>query len=356
MFRIGKYPFHMVGNVLEEDVYSPNGLLLLRKGTYLTERHIIMLSTHLSNTGGENILQQKELQRLAKLQDEAKREVALSVYTEGINQFYELTARDQGERAAVSEMKKIYTPLFQQLFKSDLIQSLLRVMRDSKDSTYTHSINVAVTAAIIGKVLGKPNHELFELAEMGIHHDLGKLSIPIEIIQKADPLTPKEWEVLKSHPVLGARILQQMNELRRSIVEGTLYHHERLDGSGYPQGLRGEQIAEKVQILSVADVYDAITSDRHYKKGKSPIKAALEIIHETHQGKFNPAITYPFAQFIFTQHLNEEVLLSNGEMVQLEFIQQQAPHRPLVKRADGSLLNLMEDMDVYIIDIAPPNH
>jgi HD-GYP domain-containing protein (c-di-GMP phosphodiesterase class II) len=107
-------------------------------------------------------------------------------------------------------------------------------------------------------------------------HDIGKVGIPEQILNKSGPLNPDEWETMKSHVVFGAKILEPLTPLAR-IREMVHHHHEYFDGSGYPHGLKSEQIPLGARIIAVADSYDTITSDRTYKKGRSAADALAEL-------------------------------------------------------------------------------
>jgi HD-GYP domain-containing protein (c-di-GMP phosphodiesterase class II) len=118
--------------------------------------------------------------------------------------------------------------------------------------------------------------ELDGLSLLAVLHDIGKVGIRESVLQKPGPLTPEEWEEMKKHPEIGYRITQNIPELA-AVAEYILYHHERWDGKGYPRGLKGEEIPLLCRILAVADAYDAMTSDRTYRKAMSREEAIAEI-------------------------------------------------------------------------------
>jgi len=133
------------------------------------------------------------------------------------------------------------------------------------ENTRGHNLRVAELAVKIGRAMELPNDTLRTLARAGLLHDVGKIGIPDSILSKPGPLDPQEWVVIKRHPELGQAILSRVDRLRRE-AEIVIAHHERLDGSGYPRGLRGDQIPLEARILAVADTYDVLVSDRPYRK------------------------------------------------------------------------------------------
>ncbi len=150
---------------------------------------------------------------------------------------------------------------------------------DAKD-TYTngHSGRVAAYAREIAKRLCYSEKQLEDLYMMGLLHDVGKIGIPDAVINKPAKLSAEEYEIVMNHPVLGARILSTITEMPK-LATGARWHHERYDGSGYPDGLKGEDIPEEARIIAIADAYDAMTSRRSYREILSQEKVRSEIIN-----------------------------------------------------------------------------
>jgi putative two-component system response regulator len=112
---------------------------------------------------------------------------------------------------------------------------------------------------------------------MGLLHDVGKIGIPDSIINKPGKLTGEEYDIIKTHPEMGEKILKNIDEMP-ALATGAKWHHERIDGNGYPDGLKGEQIPEEARIISVADAYDAMTSHRSYREPLTQAKARQELV------------------------------------------------------------------------------
>ena len=148
---------------------------------------------------------------------------------------------------------------------------------DAKDHyTQGHSQKVSAYAALIAEAMEMSDAEIDEIRLGAVLHDIGKVGIPEQILNKSGPLNPEEWETMKSHVIFGAKILEPLTPLAR-IREMVHHHHEYFDGSGYPNALRAEQIPLGARIVAVADAYDTITSDRTYKKGRSAEDALAEL-------------------------------------------------------------------------------
>ncbi len=142
--------------------------------------------------------------------------------------------------------------------------------------TYTHSVNVGMIAIMIAKSMFRPDgHNFKEIGAGFFLHDLGKVRIDSGIINKPGKLTPQEFEQIKMHPVFGYQVLQHTVQLSKECGQIVLQHHERVDGRGYPQGLAREEIHIYARICTVADVYDALTSERSYKKSLKPFDALV---------------------------------------------------------------------------------
>ncbi|MEA4882841.1 MAG: diguanylate cyclase [Clostridia bacterium] len=160
--------------------------------------------------------------------------------------------------------------------RGTLISSLRRTLAESTYETDEHSSRMQAYAQALGMQLGLSESDLDDLALLCSLHDIGKVGIPDEVLKKPGPLDPGEWEIMKKHPEIGARIVQGSYELKH-ISEAVLHHHEKWDGSGYPHGLAGVEIPLASRILSVVDAYDVMVHDRPYKKAMSVDEATAEL-------------------------------------------------------------------------------
>ena len=149
---------------------------------------------------------------------------------------------------------------------------------DAKDHyTNGHSQRVAQYAKELGRRMGKSKEEQDDLYALGLLHDIGKIGISVNIINKKGALDEEEFETIKTHTVIGWEILQSISELPK-LATGARWHHEKYDGTGYPDGLSGKDIPEEARIICLADCYDAMTSKRSYSSPRSQAEAREEIV------------------------------------------------------------------------------
>ncbi|MCP4295231.1 MAG: diguanylate cyclase [Proteobacteria bacterium] len=157
--------------------------------------------------------------------------------------------------------------------------SLAKTVEAKDEYTQGHVERVSKLAIALGKKMGLSEREMEALRYGGILHDIGKIAIPGDILNKPGPLSPEEWEVMKSHPVAGYNICLPLKKNLGSALEVIRHHHEKLDGSGYPDGLKNEEISPAARIMVVVDIYDALITDRPYREGM-PLEKAIEIIKQ----------------------------------------------------------------------------
>ena len=251
---------------------------------------------------------------------------------------------------------------------SNLIRALVRTI-DAKDRyTNGHSMRVADYAVRIAKQLGKSKEEQQIIYYSGLLHDVGKIRVPEDIINKPGKLTPEEFEHIKLHPVTGYQIIKDIYD-DKMLALGVKYHHERYDGKGYPNGLSGENIPEIARIIGVADTYDAMASNRSYRKALPQEKVREEIVN----GKgtqFDPQIADIMLQMIDedTEYklkeddsLQKTILFVDDDLMNiriLEFIMKDDPLYKIVSVTSGrEALELIDKLkiDLIILDVEMPD-
>ena len=163
--------------------------------------------------------------------------------------------------------------------------------------TYTHSVNVSTYALAFGEYLNLSEENLKLLGMAGVMHDLGKRKIPSEIINKDGKLTDDEFNIMKSHPTFGVEILNELGETNQLLLDIVEQHHEKLDGSGYPKGLQEKHIHIFAQIMSIADIFDALTTKRSYKDAMKSFEA-FNIMHNHMKRELNPKLLRKFMEFM----------------------------------------------------------
>jgi putative two-component system response regulator len=159
-----------------------------------------------------------------------------------------------------------------------VLMTLTRAIEAKDTYTLGHADRVSQFAVELGKVLGVSGNEIDILRKGGMLHDIGKIAIPDAILLKPGRYTPEEFDVMKRHPILGCEICENLKSVR-SALPLIRHHHEKLDGSGYPDKIRGEQISPLVRVVTIVDIYDALRSQRSYKEAFS-VEKSLEILWE----------------------------------------------------------------------------
>jgi len=180
--------------------------------------------------------------------------------------------------------------------------------------------------------LGLSKSEIRLATDSGIFHDIGKLAIPEEIIKKPEKLTKEEFELVKTHPVEGYKILQRY-DVDDHVRKAALMHHEKCDGSGYPLGLTGDATDYYGKLVAIADVYEAMTANRQYRDGLCPF-TVIEAFEDEGLQKYDTAMIMTFLEKIVDTYMLNRVGLSNGMEGDIIFINKQRLSRPTVKCGD----------------------
>lgn len=186
-------------------------------------------------------------------------------------------------------------------------------LKTADEYTYMHSVAVCALMVALARQLGLDESQTRLAGVAGLLHDLGKMSMPMDILNKPGKLTDQEFTVIRSHPVEGYRMLLASGQLDDAVLDAVLHHHEKSDGSGYPQGLKSEQISLFARMAAVCDVYDAITSNRPYKIGWDPADS-LRKMAEWASGHFDATIFQAFVKSIGIYPIGSLLRLSSGRL------------------------------------------
>ncbi len=236
------------------------------------------------------------------IQDEniTPREKAKAVYDHSIQMMKAILQKPSSEN--ILHGKEMIATLVDHILVDDSTAECLTQITSHDFYTYTHSVNVGMYGVLLAKAIykGAPDHNMKELGAGFFLHDLGKCEVPADLINKPGKLTAAEWEMMRMHPTYGERILANSNHLNETIRPIVVQHHEREDGSGYPSGRKGPHIHEYARICTIADVYDALTSTRSYKKKLSAIEA-LRVMKEEMISHFNQEMFGHFVK-LFIKH------------------------------------------------------
>ncbi|MBD8891359.1 HD-GYP domain-containing protein [Roseibium litorale] len=186
--------------------------------------------------------------------------------------------------------------------ETDGLDALLEAVQSHHSHTFCHSMLVTVYAVAFAEALGLPEEERAFIGAGALIHDLGKVRIPLSILDKPGKLDDREMAVIKKHPVFGRELVEQRSDVPKKIVDMMVSHHEYLDGSGYPAGLTADQIGLDVRIITICDIYAALTERRSYKESYSP-RQAFAVLLEM-KGKIDQALLKQFRPVVFPADVN----------------------------------------------------
>ena len=222
-------------------------------------------------------------------------------------------------------------------------------MRSIDDSIYSHCVNVALISRMIGRWLHLDSQELNTLTCCGLLHDIGKITIPEKILNKPGKLSDAEFAIIKAHAKNGYDLLRNQN-IDDRIKLTALMHHERYDGTGYPNQLSSEFLSDFAMIVAIADVYDAMTAARSYREPLCPFQVIANFEKDGLQ-KYHTKFLLVFLDHIATTYQNNRVLLNDGRACKIVMLNQNNLSRPMVQFDDCTCVDLSTQKDLYISKI-----
>ncbi len=253
-------------------------------------------------------------------------------------------------------IKETIDKIINKIFSSDDIMHNLLDIRSYDSYIFSHCVNVAVLSLMLGKHLGLNKFELQDLGVGALLHDIGKVFIPDNINNKPASLTDQEYEIMQEHPRLGYDKLKdhfEVSSVSRAVV---LQHHEKFTGNGYPRNLHGDEIHSFARIAAVADVFDALTSNRIYRERWST-HDAVEFLISNGGIQFDKKFVMKFVQNIAIYPNGTTIKLSNGKNAIVKEQNRNYPTRPVVKVIDKKfskknyeIINLMKKLDLVIVE------
>ena len=251
----------------------------------------------------KSVPRMEELKRAAMVCKKAKQAV-VSMFQE-VRMGNAISAESAGELVDEISSSVIRNP--------GALISLAR-LKTADDYTYMHSVAVCALMVALARQLGLGEKETREAGMAGLLHDLGKAVMPIKVLNKPGKLTDDEFRIIKSHPVEGHRLLTESKKVSDIVLDVCLHHHEKIDGSGYPDKLTGDQISLYAKMGAVCDVYDAITSNRPYKTGWDPAESIRRMTGWSRKGHFDDLVFQAFIKSIGIYPVGSLVRLSSGRL------------------------------------------
>lgn len=333
-----------LGDELALDVTNNIGITFLSKGTFLNQGHID--SFYRNGVDSVFIEEIDNKESIAIIKDQ---------YLIALNEFKKIYMSSRiGTSIDSVDYKGIINGLFTQYIESNDVLGKIRALNIEDLYIYRHAVNVSIVSMCIGKWLRFSKSEIIDLGIAGYLHDIGKCNIPGNILNKPERLTDQEFEKMKEHSGFSHDLIQSIPQVNEKIMEGILFHHERLDGSGYPNKARGSEIPIYGRIVAVADVFDAILSDRIYSSKSTPYKA-VEIIKDESYGKLDPKIVNLLVKNVADFYVGNIVKLSNGEIGEVILLNKSNIARPLVRINDENFVDLSVNYQIEIIEVLKKN-
>lgn len=329
------------GQIVAEDVISGQGVIWIGRDTMLNsylinrlkEMNVDRVKVYAGNNGTED--------GIPCLQDLHRSSVTMLRTVIG-----GLVA---GQSVSYLQIERISDELYRALHDHEGIAKCLLQLREADEYTFSHCINTAFYCMLIGNWLGLPESGIKKAVQAGVLHDVGKALIPDEVLNKKGRLTAEEFEIIKKHPEIGFELVKNITGLESDILDGVLHHHERMDRSGYPGKVSGEAIGLYARIVAVADVFDAMTSDRVYKKGATPFEA-FRMFQTIGPGMFDPEIVFPFIKRLSAHYVGCRVLLDDRTEGEIVYVPPQDVSSPII-RVGELVMDLSARPDLKILSV-----
>ena len=340
------------GMTVGKNIYGQNAMLLLRYGTTIKDIHLATLK-RLGYPGvyiDDDMSQGIDIELTVK--DETRNRASQVVQELFTSRF----SGTLGHETVVKEIEDVLRDIVSQINSSPDAVANLGALKVFDNYTYQHCVDVGVLSIILGRELGLTKSILVELGKCAFFHDIGKMMISKTVLNKPAPLTPEEFDEIKTHPTLGHDVLISSLKQSKQVAHGALYHHERYEGGGYPSGISGEDIPLFARIIAVADAYDAITTKRVYKNALIA-NEAYEFVMANSGTHFCPRVVEVFVRKIPPFTVGTGVVLSDHR---LAVVVQNKPNfmmRPVVKliKQDSTdpdiYIDLAEDVDARSVTI-----
>ncbi|WP_019155914.1 HD-GYP domain-containing protein [Robertmurraya massiliosenegalensis] len=238
-----------------------------------------------------------------------------------------------GRDLPLEEIKEKIIPVIHEAAKIPHIYHLFYQLNEKESYTYRHPIAVAIISTLIGKWLKLNEQELEDLTLGATLYDIGKASVPSDVLNKTGKLTREEYEIMSNHTVYGYNLLKNTEHINENVALIALQHHEREDGNGYPIGISGAQISYFAKIVAVADVFHAMSSPKIYHEALPFYGVIKQMEHDTF-GRLDPKIVLTFLHKVMDSLVGRKVLLSDGNIGTIVLINPYDPIRCLVQTED----------------------
>ncbi len=342
------------GMKLAESIFDEKGTLLLARDMEITVRYIVRLE----NLGITAIYVKDDRLNDVKPKDLVSFGIKSKALQTLYKNFFSIKSDVESKTAKTninlnvinfnkSEFDNLIDQILNEMIHLNEISVDLHDIKTHDNYTLLHSLNVSIISTSIAILLDYNQYQIFDLALGSLLHDIGKILIPLNILNKPGGFTPEEFEVMKTHTLKGYEILRKESSIKPVSYCITLMHHERCDGTGYPKKLNKNDIHEFSRIVAIADVYDALTSDRPYRRRLLP-EEALSIIRKDNI-KYDQRILELFTKHLVMFPIGSSVKLSSGEHAFIIGHHPKCPNKPIVRVVQNA--NMEKIPNPYDIDL-----
>lgn len=328
------------GMKLAKPVLNLTGTLLLDKDNVLDDRTI----SALRNAGAKRLWVTDEGSQYLREQGPQKFFQNIVAEMEVVRERVIL-----GRPIDVKLVNETAEELVEQIVANEVPFAEMVRMKVSENSILEHMVDVAILSIIIGKTLEMDRLDMRYLCFGALVHDIGQLLIPKEILNKATPLTDSEYKMIKKHPQFGYDMLKNVDGINKHALKIALQHHERLDGSGYPNGTKEKEITHFSRIVAIADIYTAIIREKGYRK-KMQIHEAGELLWAQAGIGLDKSLTSAFLNSVVAFPLRSTVKLNNGKIGRVIAQNGDFPVRPVLY-VDGEMVDLAENPTLFITEV-----
>ncbi len=336
-----------INMVIERDVYNNKGVLVVPKDISVNDSIIQQIKIHhitevfvyeekKEDTNTYSIRKRPEYQSLVN---------DCMMMTDQMKSSFANIVQGEFEQDEVQNLVKSALDIHAQNKNNVGMLDMIQVMKERTDDTYMHSVNVGLIAATLGKWLKWSNADCETLMACGLFHDIGKMMIPDSILKKPGKLTDEEFETIKRHPIEGYKIVRDM-EINTYIKQATLLHHEKCDGSGYPFGRKGDEFDRFVKVITIADVYDAMTGNRSHRKALCPFEV-IRMFEKDGLHVYEIPYILTFLKHLVSTYIRSNVILNDGRKGQVVMINDRDLANPVVMVGD-EFLDLSKINDLFI--------
>lgn len=345
-----------VGELIAEDIFANTKFPIVTKETTLTYEHLHIFEVF--NIKAVHVLREsKETNEVDSapyidhaVTESVKTEVVFKkLYDETIHQFKkEFKSWEAGANINISKIRGMMLPIIELALNDKTIILNLNEYSTAKDYLYHHCIATGLITAVLAQKLGYDRGDTIQLAIGGTLADCGMSKVSSTIRNKKGALTENEFNEVRKHPIYTYKMIKDIPVLKPTIKAAVFQHHERLNGTGYPSQDRADKISKESQIIAIADVFHAMTSERMYR-AKEPSFKVIEKIKEEEFGKFDITIIEALLSVVSDLTIGSKVVLSNLERGEVLYVQPNAPTRPLIKlQKNGEIIDLQKYRQIHI--------